>query len=117
MDDYISRDEAMSLPVLPKEQRIQLDNVDEAFEEGWRQALENLAILPAADVVEVRHEPYMALSTVEVVAVRHGRWLRTPTGWVYCSVCREEPPEETNARTKYCPNCGAVMDGGQDDGD
>lgn len=55
MDEYIIRDEAMSLPVLPKEQRIQLDNVDEAFEEGWRQALENLAILPAADVVIVVH--------------------------------------------------------------
>lgn len=51
-NEYIIRDEAMTLPVLPKEQRIQLDNVDEAFEEGWRQALENLAILPAADVVE-----------------------------------------------------------------
>ena len=79
--------------------------------------IRRLKAIPAADVVEVRHEPYMALSTVEVVAVRHGMWLRTPTGWVYCSVCGEEPPEETNARTKYCPNCGAVMDGGQDDGD
>ena len=66
MDDYISRDEAMSLPVLPKEQRIQLDNVDEAFEEGWRQALENLAILPATDVVEVRH----------------GRWIKKDS-WYY----------------------------------
>lgn len=45
--EYIIREEAMSLPVLPKEHRIQLNNVDEAFEEGWRQALENLANLPS----------------------------------------------------------------------
>lgn len=33
MGDYIIREEAMNFPVLPKEQRIQLDNVDEAFED------------------------------------------------------------------------------------
>ncbi len=101
-NEYIIRDEAMTLPVLPKEQRIQLENVDEAFEEGWRQALENLAILPAADVVEV---------------VR-GKWeikkdLRR--GTAFCNQCNyaysmgapfhEYPP-------KYCPSCGAKMDGG-----
>lgn len=38
-----------------------------------------------------------------------GKWLRTPTAWVYCSVCGKEPPEETNATTPFCPNCGAEM--------
>lgn len=98
MNDYISRDEAMSLPVLPKEQRIQLDNVDEAFEEGWRQALENLAILPAADVAPVRH----------------GRWIKDgEDGPIYCSECGEEH-EWGDYRASYCDTCGAKMDGGAD---
>lgn len=41
---------------------------------------------------------------------KHGHWEVSPTGWVYCSVCNEEPPNETNIRSKYCPNCGAEMD-------
>lgn len=86
MDDYIRRGAAI-----------------EQFEDSTSAIPEKLARIrieevPAADVVEVRH----------------GMWLRTPTGWVYCSVCGEEPPEETNARTKYCPNCGA-KNGGHDD--
>ena len=43
-------------------------------------------------------------------AQKHGHWKRTPTGWVYCSVCGQEPPNETNIETKYCPNCGSLMD-------
>ena len=40
----------------------------------------------------------------------NGKWLETPTAWIYCSVCGEEPPEETNIRTRFCPNCGAEME-------
>jgi hypothetical protein len=57
------------------------------------------------------------LPAVDAVEVRHGHWLRTPTAWVYCSVCGEEPPQETNARTRFCPNCGAKMDGGKHETD
>lgn len=51
--EYIIRDEAMTIPVLPKEQRLQFRNADEAFEEGWRQALECLAFLPAEKVIDL----------------------------------------------------------------
>lgn len=97
-NEYVIRDEAMTLPVLPKEQRIQLNNVDEAFEDGWRQALENLANLPAADVVKVRH----------------GLWRISNWGFDYycCSVCGYEHRYE--GPFAYCPSCGAKMDGGQD---
>lgn len=67
------------------------------------------------DMVKTVSAVFDTAPAADVVEVRHGMWLRTPTGWVYCSVCGEEPPEETNARTKYCPNCGAKMDGGQDE--
>ena len=45
----------------------------------------------------------------DVRPVARGEWLRTPTFWAYCSACGEEPPEETNITTNYCPNCGADM--------
>lgn len=54
---------------------------------------------------------------VDAVEVVHGEWLQTPTSWVYCSVCDEEPPDETNARTRFCPDCGARMDWRREDGD
>lgn len=62
----------------------------------------------------------------DVTAVRHGRWEGTADGYadgelVYdmwaCSECgfdadgAEEKPE-----WKYCPNCGAQMDGGAENG-
>ena len=57
---------------------------------------------------------------VDAVEVVHGRWIETlvPDGYVQkasrmrkqCSVCGW-----TNAcRYKYCPNCGAKMDGDRD---
>lgn len=46
--------------------------------------------------------------------VKHGRWMRTPTWWAYCSVCGMEPPNESNETTAYCPNCGAKMDMDED---
>lgn len=61
-------------------------------------------------------EPYISLyqindaPTVDAEPVRHGQWLTSPTGWLYCSECGGEPPCEINVRTDYCPNCGAKMD-------
>jgi hypothetical protein len=53
--------------------------------------------------------------TIEAEPVRHGRWMmketmiRSPYAKnAYCSECLEE----TSYAHKYCPNCGAKMDGG-----
>lgn len=60
-------------------------------------------------------------STADVVPVVHGRWemrqtgRRTDTGVeykAYCTACNEpnkqyQPP--------FCPHCGAIMDGGNED--
>ena len=90
--EYITKEEAYKV-INEQYHETGLDGYQDGIE-----LMNHIAKIPAADVVEVRH----------------GTWLRTPTGWVYCSVCGEEPPEETNARTNYCPNCGAKMDGGKD---
>jgi hypothetical protein len=60
--------------------------------------------------------------TVDAVEVVHGRWIRQdehdPDWWgytdthLYCSACMEE----ANSQYKYCPHCGAKMDGGNEDG-
>jgi len=52
-------------------------------------------------------------SDVDIVKVIHGRWL--PYGFgkeIMCSVCRCELGDVWEYR--YCPNCGAHMDGGKD---
>lgn len=96
MAEYIDRESAIeSLPV------------------AWDSAVNALRNAPAADVAPVVH----------------GRWVvhKTATGRAYtlCSRCNSglanydkggisEPLEMRGA--KYCPNCGAKMDGGDSDG-
>lgn len=54
-----------------------------------------------------------AIPAADVVPVRHGRWIWTETGntdygqfWI-CSECKDR----MYYQTRYCPNCGARMDG------
>lgn len=59
--------------------------------------------------------------TADVAPVRHGRWERKTEGmfyWYECSNCKHRPPRDHWNRewySYYCPNCGAIMDGGADD--
>lgn len=96
-DEYISREAALTA----------LQDSD-LFNTTERQ-LRAIRELPAADVAEVVH----------------GEWLRADDDWnsitiIQCSLCREEWYFETDddvslLNYKYCPNCGARMDGGKDD--
>ena len=58
--------------------------------------------------------------TVDAVEVVHGRWvLRQDDGyeWHECSSCRAQPLNDNVERpvlSDYCPNCGAKMDGGNE---
>ncbi len=56
------------------------------------------------------------LPTVDAVEVVHGRWIYEPVEFslvkdIHCSVCRRYVKVPEN----YCPDCGAKMDGGNDD--
>ena len=52
--EYIERKAAMTVPVLPKEYRTYpTANLDDAYEAGWNDALENLQNIPAEDVLPV----------------------------------------------------------------
>ena len=56
----------------------------------------------------------------DVVPVVHGRWIsKNPHGyeWVFvCSNCDYVDGYPFNDRPNYCPNCGAKMDGGIENG-
>ena len=58
--------------------------------------------------------------TVDAVEVVHGRWEKaSQTMPIYkCSVCGERNlfRNGDNVLSNYCPNCGAKMDGGTEDG-
>ena len=62
--------------------------------------------------------------TVDAVEVVHGRWIVSGCGFDCCSECRKVYADGyltamgIKARTQfnYCPNCGAKMDGGNEDG-
>lgn len=45
--DLISRAEATSIPILPKEQRKPFKSIDDAFETGWNEALACVNMLPS----------------------------------------------------------------------
>lgn len=62
----------------------------EGFDRGLDRAQRAILDAPAADVAPVRH----------------GRWEWSKNGWI-CDNC----DGLNNRFTKFCPNCGATMDG------
>lgn len=71
-----------------------------------------------ADLVDV----FAEISAADVVPVVHGRWIleREPNGKPYCfhcSVCDSDYHcIGIVVASDYCPNCGARMDGGAENG-
>lgn len=87
MAEYIEREAAIAaLPV------------------AWDSAVDALRYAPAADVA----------------TVVHGEWRENGlNGYAYaiiCSKCGYIDGYPFNDRSRYCPNCGAKMDGGVSDG-
>ena len=55
------------------------------------------------------------MNAADVAPVRHGRWIASHDEFCQCSLCKYPVYAAWNA-TNYCPNCGAKMGGGADDG-
>ena len=51
------------------------------------------------------------MDAADVAPVRHARWKRYGKNLGECSECGEI----VSVRSNYCPNCGAKMDGGEQD--
>jgi hypothetical protein len=60
-----------------------------------------------ADLVEY----FNSIPAVDAVPVVHGAWIQM-NGHRYCNVCGHK---DSPILTKYCPSCGAKMDGGDHD--
>ena len=73
-----------------------------AYADGWNSAIDIIEQAPTVDAVEVVH----------------GRWVDTdykPDIYCKCSVCGRRVYAYDDGYN-YCPNCGAKMDGGNEDG-
>ena len=93
MAEYIDKEIAMMVHEPPKSQRCyQTDNLDDAYGQGWDDALNAIGKLQTANVKEIiyahwiMHDDYFGL-TCE------------------CSNCHIE----TMGDSEYCPHCGAEM--------
>lgn len=92
MSDYIDR-QAAKLAIVEEGQRSKRYKIGEFWELNRNEAWDAIDSVPSADV-----EP-----------VRHGRWIVNE-----CSLCGFLTTEWIE-RCHYCPNCGATMDGEQDE--
>ena len=104
MDEYIKKADVFKYLSARRNQVLKspLSTLDAKFE-----------VMEIFDFVDHRVE------SADVALVRHGRWLDGK-----CTVCGWEEPDvctwigydsEAWIETPYCPNCGAKMDGGNDD--
>lgn len=97
MAEYIERKEALSMREPPKSNRqYQTYNLDDAYAQGWYDALCCLEQLPAADVAPVVHGVWVCVNK------------KDPISGYRCSKCGHIVGFDL---TPYCPNCGKKMDG------
>ena len=64
--------------------------------------------------------------TIEAEPVKHGKWFVSEYEYLNCSVCGKAMYTGCNSTREaivlkdhwkpFCPNCGAKMDGGEEDG-
>ena len=93
MTEYIEREEAIDTVLDAYFNTPKVDLKGELFYRG-------LLKMPAADVAPVKH----------------GQWIDNGANgykWAFvCSLCRYVDGHPFNNRHNFCPNCGAKMDGG-----
>lgn len=74
---------------------------------------------PVADVAPVVHGLWMPVYESEMTGWNPAVAGRDPIGGYICSACKEEAVYDCNDKfilSNYCPNCGAKMDGGDENG-
>ena len=86
-----------------------------------REAALKALFVPGMCYAPIQLQIVKDLPAADVAEVVHGQWLRADDDWnslttIQCSLCSEEWCFETDddvslLNYKYCPNCGARMDG------
>lgn len=100
MSDYIEREAVLAYPI--RKDKCDRKHANEHFILGIESVIEFVENLPAADVAPVRH----------------GRWIpadQTGDCCYTCSECGFERDAYLLDVGNYCPNCGARMDGKEDE--
>lgn len=126
MDDLISRQAAITLPIMPKEYRTHKPiDCDDAYEKGWCDCQTCIGRLPAAEPTEEQVKEFCIRRNLALIAVedietirrlslrvepKKGKWI-SETGQYYqvlrCDQCGHVTVEHVR---NYCPNCGARME-------
>lgn len=88
--------------------------------DGWRDAHADVDDVHGCGLLEDVICEVDAQTAADVAPVVHGRWEQDADGDWYCTNCNEvvaicESGRERTYRKPYCPNCGAMMDGGVTD--
>ena len=84
--------DAVKYEPLPKgERNYRTYNLDDAYDDGYNDAM-----------FDIDHMP-----TVDAVPVRHGMWKGEGMGEYSCSLCGKSV---SGNYFNYCPHCGAKMD-------
>lgn len=75
--------------------------------EGWCQDVRKPGLKQALEMFD-------EIPTADVASVVHARWIDDGRGIIICPECKRG--YNLHAKyTHYCPNCGAKMDGGDND--
>ena len=96
MSDYIEREAALAYPI--RKDKCDRKHANKHFILGIESVIEFVEDLPAADVAPVRH----------------GRWISTGAISCKCSECRHLELKTRTLEYAYCPACGTLMDGKED---
>lgn len=88
MAEHIEREAAMTTPVLPKKyRRYQTDNLDDAYEQGWFDALDNLKNVPAVSVPQwISVKDRLPENECDVLICAKRKYYNKPDKWLYIVV-------------------------------
>lgn len=102
MDEYIKREELRKTLETWRDAHADVDD-----EDGW-------------ELLEDVLRELNAQATADVAPVVHGHWIDNGAGgykWAFvCSRCGYVDGHPFDDRHNFCPNCGAKMDGGAENG-
>ena len=108
--DYISRQAAID--AIRNQERHDIEH-DFDFNNGLIVAMNAVDEVTAADVQPERCEDCVNFSKTRLLIppVRHGHWIADNYFSMKCDQCGYSIPDWRWVESKYCPNCGARMDG------
>lgn len=106
MNEYIDRDEALAIIENWQKDLCPIGR----YGRGYVYGIER----DKYDEIEAVLDEVKAIPAADVAPMRHGRWVDFDGESYECSMCHGI---RSLYRYSYCPDCGARMDGGDDDGE